>query len=195
MPTKHGPKPTLEPRLACIPSMLAGSQAEFEHCQGASTEPSRPKDQPEPSRVSWLEPHSHLTRHCAKPLLQARESPMDTECLPQACVTWELYVMADSLPLLLKPNSSIEMDHSPLIKRETHSFIPSEKHSQSYRESLHRLYSSRSSSCSQATIISFPCTSQRCANNRTEIQTHSETAFQYLFKVFFSKNSLMSSNR
>lgn len=38
LPTKHGPKPTLEPRLAHIPSMLAGSQAELQSVAEVATQ-------------------------------------------------------------------------------------------------------------------------------------------------------------
>lgn len=59
LPTKHGPKPRLEPRLAHIPSMLAGSQAQLQS----------------PAEVATQSPETQRSARC---LVQARtmQSPM-----------------------------------------------------------------------------------------------------------------------
>lgn len=39
-------------------------------------------------------------------------------------MTWEVYATGDSLPFLLKSSFGIEIDHSPLIKREKNTLLP-----------------------------------------------------------------------
>lgn len=166
MPTKHGPKLTLQPRLARIPSMLAGSQAQLQSAAEVTTQsPADPKISKVP-RTSQNPPECHgqnctpASSGTAQNLFR-RESPMDAEGLLQACMTWEMYAMGDSLPLLLKPSFCIESDHSPMIKREKQTLLSRVR--SSYRVTGNPCilsHSSRSSSSSWATKISLPCTFQ-----------------------------------
>lgn len=133
LPTKHGPKPTLEPRLACIPSMLAGSQAELQSTAKVATRSPADSKVSKVPRTSQNPPECHgwnLTSASSATVQnlfprqgKAHWTQDDTDGLLQACTTQELYIMGDSLPLLLKPNFSIEIDHSPLTKREKHTLL------------------------------------------------------------------------
>lgn len=147
---------------------------------------------PEPSRVLWLQPHTCLVRHSAKPLPQAPESPMYTEGLLQAWMTREVYSTGDSLPFLLKPSFGIEIDHSPLIKREKNTLL-------SWVRSIHTVTGNhciyhipveavlalrQPQSPFHAHSADVPITQQR------HKPTLKWRAFQYLFKVFFPKIQL-----
>lgn len=196
LPTKHGPKPTLEPRLAHIPSTLAGSQAELQSTAKVTTQ--NPAD-PKISKVLCTSQNPPECYGCNRtPALSGTVQNLfprhrKVQCTQKAFskLEWHgrLYSTGDSLPFLLKPSFGIEIDHSPLIKREKNTLL-------SWVRSIHTVTGNhciyhipveavlalrQPQSPFHAHSADVPITQQR------HKPTLKWRAFQYLFKVFFPK--------